>query len=159
MFAGHRARAPCPALSSHFQAIGSRLNDERCRVFAVRIRVRRVLRLEVHAEPHDRFLHLCHGEAAFTGRAHGMIWSTFSGVAFVAASLEALEAFIEVFAPLLRLEDEGFLLVWCWVHCCLSWLRMTSGHPTANKASLPTGGNVLSKIMSYPARGRTRRSL
>jgi len=25
---------------------------------------------------------------------------------------------------------------------CLSWLRMTSGHPTANKASLPTGGNA-----------------
>jgi hypothetical protein len=41
-----------------------------------------------------------------------MIWRTFSGVAFVTALLEALEAFIEVFTPLLRLEDVGFLLVW-----------------------------------------------
>ena len=43
-----------------------------------------------------------------------MVWGTFSGVAFVTTLLEALEAFIEVFAPLLRLEDEGFLLVWVW---------------------------------------------
>ena len=43
-----------------------------------------------------------------------MVWRTFSGVAFVTALFEALEAFIEVFAPLLRLEDKGFLLVWVW---------------------------------------------
>jgi len=42
-----------------------------------------------------------------------MIWRTFSSVSFVAALLQALEAFIEVFAPLLRLIHEGFLLVWC----------------------------------------------
>lgn len=42
-----------------------------------------------------------------------MVWRTFSSVAFVAALFEALKAFIEVFAPLLRLINEGFLLVWC----------------------------------------------
>jgi len=51
-----------------------------------------------------------------------MIWHTFSGVAFVTALFQALEAFIEVFAPLLRLIHEGFLLVWCWFHCRLSFL-------------------------------------
>lgn len=101
-------------MALHFQSVRRRLDHERCRVFAVRIWIRRVLRLEVHTEPHDCFLDLGDSEAAFTRRAHGMIWRTFSGVAFVAALLEALEAFIEVFAPLLRLIHEGFLLVWVW---------------------------------------------
>ena len=101
----------------HLQSIRCRLDHERGRVFAVRVWVGRILRFQVHTQPHDCFLDFGDSEAAFTRRAHGMVWRTFSGVAFVTALLEALEAFVEVFAPLLRLEDKGFLLilVWCRV--------------------------------------------
>jgi hypothetical protein len=136
LLAGHRALAPCPAVSSHFQAISSRLDHERGRVFAVRVWIRRVLRLEVHAQPHNCFLDLGGSEAAFTRRAHGVVWRTFSGVAFITAFFEALEAFVEVFAPLLRLIHEGFLLVWCWFHYRLFFLVTGASGPNGEQGNI-----------------------
>lgn len=52
-------------MPSHFQSVRSGFDYEGGRVFTVRVWIRRVLRLEVHAEPHDCFLYLGNGEAAF----------------------------------------------------------------------------------------------
>lgn len=78
-----------------------------------------------------------------------MIWRTCSGVAFVAALLEALEAFIEVFAPLLCLEDEGFLLLFgldyveYWHFVIVVWfLLRQSGVPCPEPLADASGSKV-----------------
>lgn len=94
-----------------FEAVRRGFDGVRFWIVALRIWIRRILSLEIHSEPHDSLFDLRHGKAALTAGSNGMIWITQAGKAFVAALFDALEAFIEVFAPLFRLENEGFLLV------------------------------------------------
>ena len=94
-----------------FQPVSGRLDDRRRRVVAVRVWVRRFPDvLEVHSKPHDRFLEFRHGQRAFTASP----WVILTGEAFalgIATTLDLLQDFIEILAPLFCVRRSGF--GWC----------------------------------------------